>query len=229
VQPRAAQLVARMIRAGGSLSHTDIVMLGLSLFQDGDRMFLVPNVVGGVVGAQRELRVHVEVSTADLPVTIERVRFDDTGQGRSREGLRTPDVRAFFESDAWREHADEAAQIQQFFESMTAAGIPGLRVGTTESGRPVAHLRNTRVGSLKVFAAMNARRGIWDSLVARDARKVETDAAIAAAVAAFRGQLIQLGFKQHESKRTEAAVDVVTARGPQIIDALRALAEVTRT
>jgi hypothetical protein len=188
---------------------------------------LLPNVVGGVVGAQRELRVHVEVSSGEQPVTVERVRIVDTAQGEAEaeDRLRTADVREFFASDAWLGHVEEAARMQQFFEATRAAPIPGLRLGTTESGRPTVHLYDTRAGSLKVLAAMNSRRGLWDSLVAREARKVEADPAVQAAVAAFRSRLVQLGFSQHPSSRTEADVEVIAVRQREIVEALRSLAE----
>jgi len=227
VQPRAAQLVARMARDRAPLSHTDVVMLGLSLFRDGDRMLLVPNVVGGVVGAQRELRVHVEVSTGDLPVTIERVHIADTAQGALGKGHRTPDDREFFESGAWHGHSEDADRLKRFFASLAAAGIRGLQVSAMESGRPVVHLLATRVGRLKVLAAMSARRGIWDSLVAWHRQQVDADAPTAAAVATFRDKMIQLGFTQHDSQRTEGTVDVVDRCSAQIIDALRSLTDAT--
>jgi hypothetical protein len=138
------------------------------------------------------------------------------------------DAAAFFSTDAWSGQTEEAAQIQQFFEAARTAGISGLRVSATESGRPTIHLDGTRVGTLKVLSAMNSRRGIWDSLVAREARKAEADPATEQAIATFRSRLVQLGFSQHPSKRTEAKVAVVSGRQPEIIEALGTLAAAIR-
>jgi hypothetical protein len=228
ILPSAAQLVERMARDCVPVSNTDVAMLGLSLFQDGDRVLLVPNVIGGVVGSQRELRVRVEVSTADLPVRIpmavQRVQISDTAQDDSGDALDSAHAAAFFGTDAWVGHGEDAARIQQFFQTAGGAGITGIRVSTTESGRPTIHLDGTRVGTLKVLAAMNSRRGLWDSLVAREARKIEADPATEQAVAAFRSRLVQLGFSQHPSKRTEANVGVVSTGQSEIIEALGSLA-----
>ncbi len=43
----AIQLVERMARDRDPVSNTDVAMLGLTLFHDGDRLLFVPNVIGG--------------------------------------------------------------------------------------------------------------------------------------------------------------------------------------
>jgi len=226
VQPRAAQLVERMARDRDPLSRTDVALLALTMFVDGNHRLLVPNVVGGIIGAQRELRITVDVRQDQQPLQVVGVAMEDSRTGEPPARVKAQTENAFFLNSAWATHDDEVARYRRFLTEIEDASIPGVRLAPTASGRPTVRIENTRVGPIKILSTMSSRPGIWDSLVARDGQMANADAEIRATVDRFRRELVGLGFTQHPSGRVEANPETIDSNRQQIIEAIRVFADV---
>ena len=71
---------------------------------------------------------------------------------------------------------------------------------------------------------MSKRRGLWDSVVARNATLIASDDDMKIALADFRRELVQLGFEQHASGRVEADVPTIVGQQTNVIAAIRTVA-----
>lgn len=142
------------------LSSYDLGVVAMTIYSDGDRRFLLPQVVSSVAPPTRELVIRVVrddgQAVAPKPVVVK----DE--QQRRKTAKRATEGEFFAEfGTVWT--ADRVDAFRQFVAAVEKADV-GAKVIRTSFGRPQVSLEQTRYGSVTLFAVRGKAAELEDYL-----------------------------------------------------------------
>lgn len=153
---------------------SDLVLIALAIYSDGEIHVLVPHVAAGTERAVRDLTVRVEVRGANgVPMEIGKIRADETPE----EGRRRPRSEKAVPPEIFMKEWEEACgpdatkDWRTFVEAVNRSPVVGLEWGNYPGGAPYLYLAETPVGSLDVLRLADKKpmvadlmhKGIWNS------------------------------------------------------------------
>jgi len=154
---------------------SDLVLIAMAIYSDGEIHVLVPHVVAGTERAVRDLTVRVEIQAVNgVSVEIGKIRADETPEeGRRRpRGERVVVPPAIFMKE-WEEACgpDATKDWRTFVEAVDRSAVVGLEWSNYPGGAPYLYLSNTSVGSVGVLRLADKKpvvrdlmnRSIWNS------------------------------------------------------------------
>lgn len=146
---------------------SDLVLIALPVYSNGETHLLVPYVVGGTERAARDLTLRVEVrTTGGQPLSIERIHSEPTAvetlRPRQREKLVDPEV---FMNEWEKRCGREAADAwRALVAAIQTAGVPALQVGNYAGGAPYVYLENTPIGTVQILRLPDRSPEVRDRL-----------------------------------------------------------------
>jgi hypothetical protein len=168
IHDRLVGLVQSYVLRLDKANRSDVVLISLPIYSDGDMHILVPHVVGGTERTPRDLKLKIEVHTTEgrpLPVAgirSEQLTTEATGT-RRRGSLVDPAVFMMnWEAVCGRDAADA---WRAFVAVAQTAAIPGLQVGAYASGAPYLYLASTTVGTVQVLRLSTGKPEVSDRLI----------------------------------------------------------------
>ncbi len=183
IDPSLMSLVQSYVDRLDPSDRSDLVLIAMAIYSDGNIHVLVPHVAAGTARAVRDLTIRVELRTVNgVPVEIGTIRVEKTpgedGRRPPRRGPVTPEV--FIKK--WEEAcgADAIKDWRAFVEAVNRPAIVGLQWSHTKSGAPYLYLSHTSGESMGVLRLVSKRpivrdvmhRPIWDAdQKAREARQ----------------------------------------------------------
>jgi len=216
---------------------SDLVLVAMAIFSDGETHVLVPHVAAGTERAVRDLTVRVELQAANgESVEIGKVWADETAtEGRRRpRGERVAVPPAIFMKE-WEEACgpDATKDWRTFVEAVDRSAVVGLEWRNYPGGAPCLYLSNTAVGSVGVLRLADKRpivrdlmnRAIWHSdPKAREARQTFRQALLDQVPGAALGGVGSDDDHPKLRKRVFASVTAVADRRDAVITAISDLA-----
>jgi hypothetical protein len=141
------------------LEYAQLALVAMNLYSDGKRHILLPVVVGGVIGSQRDLTIRVSVvDSAGRQIHATPMVVDDETQTADQQTAED-----FFRSRWARfSQADRLACLKAL-DVLGRASIPGLRIDYLRNGRPVVVLESGNWGKVKALRAMHVRPSLRDN------------------------------------------------------------------
>jgi hypothetical protein len=167
IHDRLGGLVQSYLLRLDKANRSDVVLISLPVYSDGDTHILVPHVVGGTERTTRDLKVKIEVHTTEgQPLPVASIRSEqisaETSGARKRGALVDPAAfMMHWEEDNGRAAADA---WRAFVRAVQAAAIPGLQVGAYASGAPYIYLADTAVGTVQVLRLSDGKPEVRDKL-----------------------------------------------------------------
>lgn len=225
IDERLASLVQSYVDRLDPSNLSDVVLIAMPIYSDGETHLLVPHIVGGTQRAARDLTIRVEVHTSNgAPIEVSKVQISDTPDSKAGGHPRVEvDPDTFMRE--WKEKCGQRAADawREFVENVRASHIPGLEVRNFRSGAPYLCLSNSSIGPITILRLAQATRYIKDSLytpvwesepTARDAR------------ARFRDVLIKIPGADYVGamKRVRAPVEALAEQHDAVNKALSDLA-----
>lgn len=194
----------------------DLCLVSWSIFADpeGKQRIVVPQLVGGIIGAERELSIRVHVG-ADGRRSVSLTQE----QGVRAESA-TEDQ--FFGS-GWipKFGPDAVAEWRAFAEALLKSGIPGLELRHTKTGRPMLVLAGAAQDEpLRLLQPRQLKREI------RDVFEGKAWTPFLPVTGEFRKTLLQLkGAKAQNKGHIHVPMPSAAAAADKIAEALRLLVE----
>lgn len=216
---------------------SDLVLIAMAIFSDGETHVLVPHVAAGTERAVRDLTIRVEIQAVNgVPLEIGKIRADETPEeGRRRpRGERVVIPPEIFMKE-WEEACgpDATKDWRTFVEAVDRSAVVGLEWSNYPGGAPYLYLSNTSVGSVGVLRLAATRpvvrdlmnRSIWNSdQKTREARqtfrKALLDQVPGAALSGAGGE----DDHPKRAKRVIASVKAVADQRDAVIRAISDLA-----
>jgi len=152
------------------VNASNVVLIEMAIYSDGDVRVFVPHIVGGSARATRDITVRVKVETADgSPLTVSSVETEATSTGPTGPRVIPP---AAFEAGFVQRFGPQAAQAwRTLAEAAVNSGIPGIGVANYDGGAPYIYLSNTPLGPVHLLRLADSspvvrdrlNTAIWDS------------------------------------------------------------------
>lgn len=216
---------------------SDLVLIEMAIFSDGETHVLVPYVAAGTERAVRDLTVRVEIQAANgVPLEIGKIRADETPEeGRRRPRRERVVIPPEIFMKEWEEACgpDATKDWRTFVEAVDRSAVVGLEWSNYPGGAPYLYLSNTSVGSVGVLRLTDKKpivrdlmnRSIWNSdQKAREARqtfrKALLDQVPGAALSGVGGE----DDHPKRAKRVIASVKAVADQRDAVIKAISNLA-----
>ncbi len=185
IDRRLMSLVQSYVDRLGPSDRSDLVLIAMAIYSDGDIHVLVPHVAAGTERAVRDLTIRVEIQTVNgVPVEIDTILTEETPE----KGGRRPPVKGvviphetFMKK--WEEACgpDATKDWRAFVEAVNRSDIVGLEWSNFQSGAPYLYLSHTSGGSWGVLHLVRKKpprvrdlmnRPIWNAdQKAREARE----------------------------------------------------------
>lgn len=215
---------------------SDLVLIAMAIFSDGETHVLVPHVAAGTERAVRDLTVRVEIQAVNgVPLEIGKIRADETpDEGRRRpRGERVVIPPETFMKE-WEEACgpDATKDWRTFVEAVDRSAVVGLEWSNYPGGAPYLYLSHTSVGSVGVLRLAATKpvvrdlmnRSIWNDPKTREARqtfrKALLDQVPGAALSGVGGE----DDHPRRAKRVIASVKAVADQRDAVIRAISDLA-----
>lgn len=220
---------------------SDLVLIAMAIFSDGETHVFVPHVAAGTERAVRDLTIRVEIQAASgVPLEIGKIRANETPEeGRRRpRGERVVIPPEIFMKE-WEEACgpDATKDWRTFVEAVDRSAVVGLEWNNYPGGAPYLYLSNTSVGSVGVLRLTDKKpvvrdlmnKSIWNSdPKAREARqtfrKALLDQVPGAALSGVGGE----DDHPKRAKRVIASVKAVADQRDAVIRAISDLAAALR-
>jgi hypothetical protein len=225
IHPSLLDLLQSYVDRLSPLNASNVVLIEMAVYSDGDLRVFVPHIVGGSRRATRDLTIRLEVqTTGGSPLNITSVEAATTATGTPRLGGRvvtSPEVfMASFIEKCGQQAADAWAALAS---AVHASGIPGIGAGNYDGGAPYLSLSNTHLGSVQLLRLADTDPIVRDRL---NTATWESSPEAQRARAQFRNALLEhvpnaaLGGRVG---RVEAPVGDFAGAHEAVIDAMRAL------
>jgi len=149
----------------GPLNASNVVLIAMGIYTDGQTNVFVPHIVGGINRATRDLTIRVVVQTmSKAPMDVGSVNIDPTPDplARVRDTVTPPEV---FMADFAKTCGGEAAAAWiAFAEALKGSAVIGLRFGNYDGGAPYVSLSNTSLGTVQLLRLADTKPVVRDRL-----------------------------------------------------------------